>query len=108
MSKKRKLESEENSFLLEPQAFEEIAEIQLERLRMISRERLLTFEETRIFDILTKNLLLSKGKATDIVGSAKKLIDEADTKQLIEIARSEPEQTKKASLDVVDEDGSSK
>ncbi len=39
-----------------------IAEIQLERLKVYAMERDLTLDETKRFDILTKNLYLSKGK----------------------------------------------
>ncbi len=38
----------------------EIAKEQLERLKMISKERLLSLEEAKIFDILVKNLKLAK------------------------------------------------
>lgn len=105
MAKKRKFEEEPQILLEEVPVEKEIAEIQLERLRMISRERLLSFEEVRIYDLLTKNLLLSKGKATDIVGSAKRLpASNIETEKLIEIAKAIPEATAKKSLDTVDND----
>jgi hypothetical protein len=105
MSKKKSTSLQNEVVVLEVDASREIAEIQLERLKIISRERLLTFEETRIFDILTKNLFLSKGKATDIVGSARKALDDADTDKLIQIATQVTELPKKVSVDVVDDNG---
>lgn len=105
MSKKKSTNLQNEVVVLEVDASREIAEIQLERLKIISRERLLTFEETRIFDILTKNLFLSKGKATDIVGSARKALDDADTDKLIQIATQVTELPKKVSVDVVDDNG---
>lgn len=43
---------------------EEIAEMQLERLRQTAKQRPLTFEETRIYDILVKNKRLSQDQST--------------------------------------------
>lgn len=91
MAKKKKAQENNDSIFLEEITVErEIAEVQLERLRMASRDRMLTFEETKIFDLLTKNLLLSKGKATDIVGNAKRLPNNVSTDKLIEIAKQLP------------------
>lgn len=42
---------------------EEIAELQLERLRQAAKNRVLTLEETRMYDLLVKNLRLSKDKS---------------------------------------------
>lgn len=103
MAKKKKNQEENNSVIIEEiTASQEIAEIQLERLKMISRERLLTFEETKVYDLLTKNLLLSKGKATDIVGSAKRLPTSTDVQKLIAIAKEVPESVLKNSLTEAD------
>lgn len=108
MSKKTKEESNE-IFLEEVSVEREIADIQLERLRMVSRDRLLTLEEVKIYDLLTKNLLLSKGKATDIVGSAKRLpLTQESSDKLIEIAKALPEATVSKSLMTVDDDNDNK
>jgi hypothetical protein len=96
---------------LEPSSTErEIAENQLERLRMISRERLMTFEEVRIYDILTKNLLLAKGEATTISAQSQRL-EEAKTLSedvLLKIAQSVDETLVNRSLDFVDDSGPEK
>lgn len=47
---------------LEPEG--EIADVQLNRLREISRERQLTLEETKMYDLLVKNKRLSKDPGT--------------------------------------------
>lgn len=105
MAKKKKSQEENDTvYIEEVSVAQEIAEIQLERLRMISRERLLGYEETKIYDLLTKNLLLSKGKATDIVGSAKKVSNNISTEKLIQIAKEMPDSPIAKSLDVVDSD----
>jgi len=49
-------------FEIEPE--EEIAEIQLNKLRQTARNRQLTLEETRQFDLLVKNKRLSREKST--------------------------------------------
>lgn len=104
--KKKKNSQEESVFLEEITVEREIAEVQLERLRMISRERLLTFEETKIYDLLTKNLLLSKGKATDIITSSVKKESKVTIpkEKLIEIAKEVEEDTISRSLTLVDAD----
>jgi hypothetical protein len=66
----------------------EIAEIQLEKLREVARERPLTLDETRQFDLLVKNIRLIRGDATAISGESKKLI--ADEAELLEIASTVP------------------
>lgn len=43
---------------------EEIAALQLERLRNAARNRTLTLEETRMFDLLVKNKRLSQDEST--------------------------------------------
>lgn len=104
--KRKKNEPQDTVFIEEVGVQQEIAEIQLERLRMISRERLLTYEETKIYDLLTKNLLLSKGKATDIVAKAIKseTTKKITTEQLIDIVKEPVEEAIKSSLMVVDSD----
>jgi len=103
---KKKKNNEDSVFLEEISVEREIAEVQLERLRMISRERLLTFEETKIYDLLTKNLMLSKGKATDIITSAVKGPSKVSIpkEKLIEIAKETDEDTISQSLTLVDVD----
>lgn len=48
---------------IDPEA--EIAELQLERLRLAAKTRTLTLEETRMFDLLVKNKRLSQDKSTE-------------------------------------------
>ena len=45
-------------------AEEEIAQLQLERLRKAAQARTLTLEETRMFDLLVKNKRLSQDEST--------------------------------------------
>jgi hypothetical protein len=85
----------------------EIAEMQLDRLRMIARERLLTYEEVKIFDLLTKNLLLDQGQATNSISVESKRLEDIkalpeDT--LMQIAQSVDEDLVNRSLDMVDDD----
>lgn len=49
---------------MEFSAEEEIADVQLERLRQSSKTRALTLEETKQFDILVKNKRLSQDQST--------------------------------------------
>lgn len=65
---------------------EEIASIQIARLKTISKERQLTLEEVRIFDFLVKNKRLSKEDSTEII-STNELPKNLDKKQLIQIAK---------------------
>ena len=50
-----------------------IAEIQLERLKNVAVERELTLEETKKYDLLVKNLMVSKPKKKEIDASWKNL-----------------------------------
>lgn len=54
----------------------EIAEVQIERIRVISRERLLSFEEAKIYDILNKNLQLIKDKRPSIPADSKRVLED--------------------------------
>lgn len=65
---------------------EEIASIQIARLKNISKERQLTLEEVRIFDYLVKNKRLSKEDSTEIIAT-NELPKNLDKKQLIQIAK---------------------
>jgi hypothetical protein len=47
---------------------EEIASIQLEKIKQLSRERKLTLEEIKMYDLLVKNKRLSQGDVTNING----------------------------------------
>jgi hypothetical protein len=49
---------------------EEIASIQLEKIKMMSRERQLTLEEAKLYDIYVKNKKLAQGEATQINGKS--------------------------------------
>ena len=89
-------------------AHEEIAELQLERLKKISRDRLLTYEETKIYDILTKNLLLAKGEATTISASSRRIEENKALPEdaLLRITKSADPSLVNRSLDYVDDDKS--
>lgn len=63
---------------------EEIALVQLERLRDIARQRLLSSEEAKIYDILVKNLRLSQGQPTTMNADYTK--ESLDDSRLIEVA----------------------
>lgn len=63
---------------------EEIASIQLEKIKNISRERALTLEEVKIYDLLVKNKRLAQGEVTDINGN--KNLNSMAKKDLIKIA----------------------
>lgn len=95
-------------------ASKEIALIQLERLKALSRDRLLSYEELKMYDILTKNLMLINGDPTAIISSAKheeqKALEDAQTSDLIEIATAIDEEKVKKVLNFVEEakDGDSK
>lgn len=65
-------------------AEEEIAELQLDRLRKAARERTLTLEETRQYDLLVKNKRLSREESTINLDS--KQYKELNNAKLLEIA----------------------
>lgn len=84
----------------------EIAQIQLERLKLISRERLLSYEEMKQYDILTKNLLLLKGDPTVINGTSQ-VVKEAkpeEVAELLQIASTIQEKDIKKVLNFVEAD----
>lgn len=64
---------------------EEIALMQLERLKGIARERQLTLDETRQFDLLVKNKRLAQGSSTLIEGSIKS-VNTLSEQSLIQMA----------------------
>lgn len=85
----------ENKIKLEITTEEEIAVLQLERLKQAAQTRSLTLEETRMFDLLVKNKRLSQEEPTNnspkgkyrevteiellqIAGEIKNLSDESD------------------------------
>jgi len=81
---------------------QEIAELQLERLKQAARERTLTFEEVRIYDILTKNLMLAKGDPTTISATVVSKEEESiETEDLLKIAQTVDTNNL---INVVDED----
>jgi predicted nucleic acid-binding Zn-ribbon protein len=55
---------EEKKIVTTITAEEEIATLQLERLRLAAKGRTLTLEETRMFDLLVKNKRLSQDEST--------------------------------------------
>jgi hypothetical protein len=72
---------------------EEIALIQLERLKQISRDRLLTTDEVKMYDLLVKNLRLIKDKP-DVINTTYVRISDKSDKELIDIA-TKPEMIEK-------------
>jgi hypothetical protein len=84
----------------------EILEIQIDRLKSISRERLLTYEEIKILDLLNKNLLLETGKATNAISVESRRLEEIKSlpnESLIELAQSIDKDLVNRSLEVVDD-----
>lgn len=53
--------------VIEPTPAQAIAEMQLNILLEKAKERSLTLEEVKIYDMLVKNLQIAKGEATDII-----------------------------------------
>jgi len=68
---------------------EEIALSQLDRLREIARDRLLSLEEIKIFDLLVKNLRISQEKTETIIPIQSKPALLSD-QEMIEIASGFP------------------
>lgn len=73
----------------EPQltAEEEIARLQLERLRTAAKTRSLTLEETRMFDLLVKNKRLSVEEPTKIVKGSYKDLDIIELTKIAEATK---------------------
>lgn len=65
-----------------------IAEIQLQRLKEAAMSRDLTLDETKRFDLLTKNLYITKGKPKDD-NKPKDIEAEVSDAELIQIARND-------------------
>lgn len=65
-------------------AEEEIAQLQLERLRLAANSRTLTLEETRMFDLLVKNKRLSQDESTINLSKANyRDVSDADLLQIV-------------------------
>lgn len=64
---------------------EEITEVQLQRLRLLSRERPLTLDETRKFDLLIKN---RKKEEEDMEPNYRELSESADVQDLLGVIES--------------------
>lgn len=76
-----KKENNKISVIISPE--EEIAQVQLERLRQSSLNRTLTLEEVRTFDLLVKNKRLVLDESTVNMGKNKlRDVEEADLLQL--------------------------
>lgn len=74
-------ESHKISLMVSPE--EEIAQLQLERLRQAAKSRTLTLEETRMFDLLVKNKRLSLDESTINLGkNSYRNVDEAELEKL--------------------------
>lgn len=84
----------------------EIAQLQLERIKQISRDRMLSYEELKMYDILTKNLLLLKGDPTVINGTSQviKEAEPGEVAELLEIASTVSEKDIKKVLNFVEAD----
>lgn len=85
----------------------EIAEIQIERLKAISRERLLSYEETKILDLLHKNLLLDRGDATNAISVESRRLEEIKAlpeEELVQLALTVDKDLINRSLELVDDD----
>lgn len=80
-----KKESQKLSIAVSPE--EEIAQVQLERLRQAAKIRILTLEETRMFDLLVKNKRLVLDESTINLGK-NQYRDVADA-DLLKIAAAE-------------------
>lgn len=65
-------------------AEEEIASLQLERLRQAAKNRTLTLEETRMFDLLVKNKRLTQDEST--INLSKANYRDVSDAQLLQIA----------------------
>lgn len=68
---------------------QEIADYQLERLRKTARDRVLTLEETRMFDLLVKNKHLSQEKSNKNL--SKSTYRDVSEVELIQIANKSDE-----------------
>ena len=66
---------------------EMIADFQIQRLLEVAKERTLTLDETRQYDLFVKNKRLSANDPTVIEGQASRVADIKDVKQLADIAR---------------------
>jgi hypothetical protein len=64
-----------------------IAEVQLNRLKYIAMERLLSPDETKQYDILVKNIMLIKGQPTVINGVSNKVVEQLDNTELMKLAQ---------------------
>lgn len=71
---------------------EEIAMVQLNRLRQVAQTRALTLEETKIFDLLVKNKRLSQDEST--VNISKDQYRDVSEVALLEIAGTKDESEK--------------
>jgi hypothetical protein len=89
----KKIIPSNNSPVLLPTNEAIIVEVQLERLRNIALERLLTPDETKQYDILVKNLLLIRGQPTVINGTAN-VVEDLDDAELVELAQTPEEKDK--------------
>lgn len=58
------IKKEASSIVMSLTPEEEIAQLQLERLRVLAKSRTLTLEETRMFDLLVKNKRLAQDEST--------------------------------------------
>ncbi len=66
---------------------EMIADFQIQRLLEVARERTLTLDETRQYDLFVKNKRLSANDPTVIEGQASRITNIKDVKQLANIAK---------------------
>ncbi len=77
--------------IVEVSSESEIAELQLERLRKSARERVLTLEEIRAYDLLVKNKRLGQDQSTiNLDKSHYRDVSDADLMQIAASAKEEP------------------
>lgn len=66
-----------------------IAEIQLKKLAQTAKDRELTLDETKRYDLLTKNLYLSKSKSPKTIDAKTKAIEQIEDAELVKIAKTD-------------------
>lgn len=77
------IQVKENKLAIEVSSESEIAELQLERLRKSARERVLTLEEIRAYDLLVKNKRLGQDQSTiNLDKSSYRDVSDADLMQI--------------------------
>ncbi len=85
------IKEKEKRLVVEISSESEIATLQLERLRKSARERVLTLEEIRAYDLLVKNKRLGQDQSTiNLDKSNYRDVSEADLVQIAETNKEAP------------------